>query len=53
MLWGDPNGPALFALSVDKTAQGIQSEVNVWYLDNATLEDSPDRVHNDLVVSAT
>ena len=34
---GDPIGPALFALSVDEAARGVQSEFNVWYLDDATL----------------
>ena len=47
---GDPIGPALFALSVDEAARGVQSEFNVWYLDDATVGDSPERVHNDLVV---
>ena len=47
---GDPIGPALFALSVDEAARGVQSEFNVWYLDDATLGDSQERVHDDLVV---
>ena len=47
---GDPIGPALFALSVDEAARGVQSEFNVWYLDDATLGDSPERVYDDLVV---
>ena len=47
---GDPIGPALFALSVNEAARGVQSEFNVWYLDDATLGDSPERVHEDLVV---
>ena len=47
---GDPIGPGLFALSVDEAARGVQSEFNVWYLDDATLGDSPERVHDDLVV---
>ena len=47
---GDPIGPALFALSVDEAARGVQSEFNVWYLDDATLGDPPERVHDDLVV---
>ena len=38
---GDPIGPALFTLSVDEAARGVQSEFNVWYLDDATLGDSP------------
>ena len=41
---GDPIGPALFALSVDEAARGVQSEFNVWYLDDATVGDSPERV---------
>ena len=47
---GDPIGPALLALSVDEAARGVQCEFNVWYLEDATLGDYPDRVHDDLVV---
>ena len=47
---GDPIGPALFALSVDESSRGVQSEFNEWYLDDATLGDSPERVYDDLVV---
>ena len=47
---GDPIGLALFDLSVDEAARGVQSEFNVWYLDDATLVDSPERVYDDLVV---
>ena len=50
MLWGDPIGPSLFALSVDEATQGIQSDVNMKYLDDATLGNFPERVHDDLVV---
>ena len=46
---GDPIGRALFALSVDEAARGIQSEFNVWYLDDANLGDSPEKVYDDLV----
>ena len=46
----DPIGPALFALSVDKSARGVQSEFNVWYLNDATFGDSPKRIHDNLVV---
>ena len=35
---------------VDEAARGVQSEFNVWYLDDATLGDSLERVHDDLVV---
>ena len=44
---GDPIGPAS---SVDEAARCVQSEFNAWYLDNATLGDSPERVYDDLVV---
>lgn len=47
---GDPFGPALFALTVDEAARGVQSEFNAWYLDDATLGDSPEKVRDDLVV---
>ena len=46
---GDPIGPALFALAVDEAARGVQSELNIWYLDDATLGDAPEKVHEDLV----
>ena len=48
---GDPIGPTLFALSVDESAaRGVRSEFNVWYLNDATLRDSPERGYDDLVV---
>ena len=47
---GVPIGPALFALSVVEAASGVQSEFNLWYLDNATLADSPERVDDNFVV---
>ena len=46
---GTPIGPSLFTLSVDEAARSVQSEFNVWYLDEATLGDSSERVHEDLV----
>ena len=48
---GDPIRPALFALSVDEAARGVQSEFNVWIFDDAIIGDSPERVYDDLVVS--
>ena len=38
-----PIGPQ-FALSVDETVRGVKSELNVWYSDDATLGDYPERV---------
>ena len=45
---GDPFGPALFALGVDQIARGLCSEFNVWYLDDATLGDTPEKVLEDV-----
>ena len=45
-----PIGPAFFALSVDEAVRGVKSELNVWYSDDATIGDYPERVHDDLVV---
>ena len=48
---GRPNWTTLFALSVDDSAaRGVRSEFNVWYLNDATLRDSPERGYDDLVV---
>ena len=45
---GDPFGPALFSLGIDEIAREVDSEFNVWYLDDATLGDSPERVLEDV-----
>ena len=45
---GDPIGPLLFALTVDQIANGIDSELNVWYLDDATIGGSPESVLSDV-----
>ena len=34
---GDPFGPALFLLPVDKIAKKVSSELNIWCLDDATI----------------
>ena len=34
---GDPLGPVLFALAVDKIARSVRSPINTWYLDDATI----------------
>ena len=41
---GDPFGPALFSLGVDSIASRVDTEFNVWYLDDGTLGDSPEKV---------
>ena len=45
---GDPIGPLLFALAVDQIASGVESELNVWYLDDATIGGSPKSVLSDV-----
>ena len=41
-------GPLLFALAVDQIASGVDSEQNVWYLDDATIGGSPESVLSDV-----
>lgn len=45
---GDPLGPALFSLAVSDLVNNLSSELNVWYLDDATLGGSVDVVKADL-----
>ena len=46
---GDPAGPALFAIGVDKVARASRkSDLSVWYLDDATLAGKPTAVLEDL-----
>ena len=45
---GDPIGPLLFAHAVDQIANGVASELNVWYLDDATIGGSPESVLSDV-----
>ena len=45
---GDPFGPALFALGLDELTREVESDFNVWYLDDATLGGSPDVVLRDV-----
>ena len=39
---GDPFGPALFSLGVDDLVREINAELNIWYLDDGTVGDSPE-----------
>ncbi|OXA61805.1 RFX-like transcription factor daf-19 [Folsomia candida] len=41
---GDPLGPALFSLVVHPILQAINTTLNMWYLDDATVADSPAKV---------
>jgi hypothetical protein len=41
---GDPCGPMAFSLTVHPIVESITTELNVWYLDDATIADVPDIV---------
>lgn len=41
---GDPCGPMLFSLTIHPLVKSITSDLNVWYLDDATLADTPENV---------
>ena len=41
---GDPLGPALFALTVHPIVLQLETELNVWYLDDCTIGDDPMKV---------
>ena len=45
---GDPFGPGLFSLGIDPIARGVQSQLNIWYLDDASFGDEPVKVLADL-----
>ena len=45
---GDPGGPALFSLGLDQIVKELRSELNLWYLDDSNLADSPQIVLEDL-----
>ena len=41
---GDPFGPALFSLGIDDLIRELDVELNIWYLDDGTLGDTPEKV---------
>ena len=45
---GDPSGPALFSLGVDKASRLPNCDLNIWYLDDATLGGTAQEVLADL-----
>jgi len=45
---GDPLGPLLFSLAIDPIIHDIESQTNVWYLDDATLAGPRDTIVADL-----
>ena len=44
----EPIGPIMLALAADQIASGLESELNVWYLDKATIGGSPESVLSDV-----
>ena len=50
---GDPLGPVAFALAIDSVARAIQSPLNVWYLDDATIAGPLATVCTDLLALLT
>ncbi|XP_047989335.1 uncharacterized protein LOC125228717 [Leguminivora glycinivorella] len=45
---GDPLGPLIFCLAIQKVVSSLDSPLNVWYLDDGTIGGSPETVLNDL-----
>ena len=45
---GDPIGSHLFALAVDQITSGVESELHVWYLDDAKFGSSSESVLSDV-----
>ena len=44
---GDPLGPALFCLTIDKLIKSIDTEFNCWYLDDGSIGDNYNKVLNN------
>ena len=45
---GDPLGPLVFSLGVDEVSRSISSELNIWFLDDATIGGPAETVLADL-----
>ncbi len=45
---GDPLGPLLFSLAINEDISKLSSELNIWYLDDGNLADTPEKVSADL-----
>jgi hypothetical protein len=45
---GDPLGPALFALTIHPIVSSITDELNIWYLDDGSVADQPEKVADTL-----
>ncbi|KAL3613036.1 hypothetical protein CASFOL_043125 [Castilleja foliolosa] len=47
---GDPLGPLVFSLAIQSVIVGLQSPLNLWYLDDGTVGGSPEEVSRDLAI---
>ena len=50
MQQGDPLGPLLFCLTIHQLCSQLQSELNLFYLDDGTLGGSEEVLRHDLEV---
>lgn len=46
---GDPLGPLVFCLAIQKAISEMSSPLNIWYLDDGTVGGKPEEVEKDLV----
>lgn len=46
---GDPLGPLIFSLGIQKIISNLKSPLNMWYLDDGTIGGTPDEVRGDLL----
>ena len=44
---GDPLGPALFCSIIQPIVESLDAELNVWFLDDASIADTPSKVLNN------
>jgi hypothetical protein len=44
---GDPCGPMIFSLAIQPIILSLDSQLNIWYLDDGTLADYPRVVLSD------
>jgi hypothetical protein len=46
---GDPCGPMIFSLAIQPIILSLDSQLNIWYLDDGTLADYPEVVLSDFL----
>lgn len=47
---GDPAGPLIFSLAIQPLITQLNAELNIWYLDDGTLADAPQKVLSNLAL---